>query len=147
LHLYRVLDRRYREQVAAGGDKQQVSGDRPQKNCGAGSSLLTVDPYGNVLPCVQWRRSVGNLHEQSITDIWESSTGLSEIRRITSAAPDLVAKRHGADGGLMGFCPGRAELETDNPLADYAYGIEQMRNLAQVRDEARGKKIPVRLTA
>jgi len=147
LHLYRVLDRRHRERAAVSGKQQNGSGEKPQKNCGAGSSSVTVDPFGNVLPCVQWRRPVGNLHEQSLTEIWKSSIGLTEIRRITSAAPDVVAKRHGTDGGLMGFCPGRAELETGNPLADYASGVDQMDNLVRVRDETRGKKIPVRLIA
>ncbi len=36
------------------------------KNCGAGASGIAVDPFGNVYPCVQWRRPLGNLHQQPI---------------------------------------------------------------------------------
>lgn len=147
LHLYRILDRRHRERAVAGDAKPEAPRERPDKNCGAGSSTLTVDPYGNVLPCVQWRRPVGNFHEQTIAEIWESSTALSEVRRITGGAAQAVEKRHGVEGRFMGFCPGRAELETGSPLADYPSGIAQMRNLTRVRDESQGKRIPVRLIA
>lgn len=37
--------------------RQTMSGT--DKHCGAGSNNLTVDPYGNVLPCVQWRAPIG----------------------------------------------------------------------------------------
>ncbi|HTQ80765.1 MAG TPA: radical SAM protein, partial [Thermoanaerobaculia bacterium] len=40
------------------------------KHCGAGSSGIAIDPYGNVYPCVQWRRPVGNLHRQRVADLW-----------------------------------------------------------------------------
>jgi MoaA/NifB/PqqE/SkfB family radical SAM enzyme len=40
------------------------------KHCGAGSAGIAIDPYGNVYPCVQWRRAVANLHERSISDVW-----------------------------------------------------------------------------
>ena len=32
---------------------------------------IAIDPYGNVYPCVQWRRPVGNLHRQRIGEIWQ----------------------------------------------------------------------------
>ena len=51
-------------------DAAEVAGS---KHCGAGSATVTVDPFGNVYPCVQWRRRVGNLHEQSIQTTWRQS--------------------------------------------------------------------------
>ncbi len=52
------------------------------KLCGIGSSTVTVDPYGNVLPCVQWRESTDSLHERRIQDIWEDSRSLKKTRAI-----------------------------------------------------------------
>src|SRR6185295_9631429 len=42
-------------EVARGGDDGTMPAPL-HKHCGAGSSGIAVDPYGNVYPCVQWRR-------------------------------------------------------------------------------------------
>jgi len=78
------------------------------KHCGAGSAAIAVDPYGNVYPCVQWRRAVANLHERSIPDIWTDAFGgirseAEEAKRVVSAHPN---------GKLLNFCPGLAEVLT-----------------------------------
>lgn len=78
------------------------------KHCGAGSAAIAVDPYGNVYPCVQWRRPVANLHERSIPDIWAVAFGeirgeAEEAKRVVSAHPH---------GPLLNFCPGLAEVLT-----------------------------------
>jgi mycofactocin biosynthetic radical S-adenosylmethionine protein MftC len=78
------------------------------KHCGAGSSGVTVDPWGNVYPCVQWRRKAGNLHDQSIREIWEKSPVLTEIRRLTRHIHQQV-KYAGPCFDKAGFCPGLAE--------------------------------------
>ena len=75
------------------------------KHCGAGSSGIAVDPYGNVYPCVQWRRAVGNLHGASIREIWTGSRALDTVRGLTVEAKGVVAG-HGDDGPLLNFCPG-----------------------------------------
>jgi MoaA/NifB/PqqE/SkfB family radical SAM enzyme len=81
----------------------------PDKHCGAGSSTVVVDPYGNVYPCVQWRRHVGNLHDQSIRDLWDHSGALAEVRRQAAEVKETV-DRHATPG--FSFCPGTAEQET-----------------------------------
>ena len=81
----------------------------PTKHCGAGSSSVTVDPYGNVYPCVQWRRHAGNLHEESIRSMWTGSAELAEVRRLTVDVKQVV-DAHPTPG--FGFCPGLAEKET-----------------------------------
>lgn len=81
----------------------------PEKHCGAGSSTIIVDPYGNVYPCVQWRRKIGNLHEESIRAMWHQSTELAEVRRISSDVKQMVDAQ-GTQG--FSFCPGTAEQET-----------------------------------
>lgn len=86
------------------------------KHCGAGSATVTVDPFGNVYPCVQWRRRVGNLHEQSILAIWRQSRELAEVRRLAVEVKQTVGQ-HGPLG--FGFCPGLAEQETGDPSGLY----------------------------
>ena len=45
--------------------------------CGTGRSSFALDPYGNVFPCVQWRRPLGNLRDASSMDeIWRSSSSI-----------------------------------------------------------------------
>jgi len=110
------------------GRQEGLSGDLPippDKHCGTGSATLTVDPVGNVLPCVQWRRPVGNLHQQTIREIWQGSLELVRVRRVARDARRLVEKQ-GPQGRLMGFCPALAELRTGDPLAIYPEAREQM---------------------
>lgn len=83
-------------------------------HCGAGAATVTVDPYGNVYPCVQWRRPVGNLHGDSIEEIWSGSADLEEIRAINRTVKGSLAAL-GKDGGMMGFCPGAAAAATGSP--------------------------------
>lgn len=98
----------------ATGDTVQREGDREvapaasSKHCGAGSSAVAVDPFGNVYPCVQWRRPVGNLHEASIRDIWSGSRSLETVRRLNSEVKNTVSTPN--------FCPGVAEMLTGSPL-------------------------------
>lgn len=78
------------------------------KHCGAGSAAIAIDPYGNVYPCVQWRRAVANLHERAVSEIWGDSFGgirseAEEAKRVVSAHPR---------GQLLNFCPGLAEVLT-----------------------------------
>jgi radical SAM protein with 4Fe4S-binding SPASM domain len=101
-------------------------GVQGEKNCGAGASSLTIDPIGNVLPCVEWRRPVGNLHETSIKEIWVSADELGTVRALNAAAKKMV-DRHGATGRLMSFCPGMAESLTGDATAEYPSALRQMK--------------------
>ncbi len=78
------------------------------KHCGAGSAGIAVDPYGNVYPCVQWRRAVANLHERSIREIWSNS--FDAVRQETAQAANVV--RAHPHGTFLNFCPGLAEVLT-----------------------------------
>ncbi|HKR64163.1 MAG TPA: radical SAM protein [Thermoanaerobaculia bacterium] len=78
------------------------------KHCGAGSAGIAIDPYGNVYPCVQWRRAAGSLHETSISAMWESA--FDPFRRETEAAAGVVAAH--PRGRLLNFCPGLADVLT-----------------------------------
>jgi len=98
------------EDVKPHGDAELPAVDS-KKHCGAGSSGIAVDPFGNVYPCVQWRRPVGNLHERSITEIWAGNEKLEEVRRLSEDV-----KRSLPRGGSGMFCPGTAEGLTGSPI-------------------------------
>jgi AdoMet-dependent heme synthase len=119
--------------VAVGvGDTVPAAGE---KHCGAGSAGVAVDPFGNVYPCVQWRRPVGNLHRQSIREIWTGSADLREVRGLTAEAKRVV-NGYGPSGGLLNFCPGTAATRTGDPLRVYPEA-EQRR---EILEEVLGRK-------
>jgi MoaA/NifB/PqqE/SkfB family radical SAM enzyme len=114
LQMERALAARPGVLVAREGDA--IAAPVPSgKHCGAGSSVVAVDPFGNVYPCVQWRRPVGNLHEHSMREIWAGSRELAAVRETTTAVADVVAG-YGDAGPLLGFCPGAAQTASGDPL-------------------------------
>jgi len=122
---------RYRKALQARAKRDGVVGDTPSpaearralladtdKHCGAGSNSIAVDPYGRVLPCVQWRVPVGDLHEQRITEIWPRSIGLEGIRETTKAVRRKL-EGMGDAGMVSNFCPGAAHTYSGDALAIY----------------------------
>jgi MoaA/NifB/PqqE/SkfB family radical SAM enzyme len=128
-------------EVARGGD----DGTMPapvHKHCGAGSSGIAIDPYGNVYPCVQWRRPVGNLHRQGIREIWRSSAGLAEVRDLTVRIKERVDAQ-GPGSHLLNFCPGSA-AQAGSPLQLYPAAEQRRELLEQVMaEEAKRPLLPV----
>ncbi|MCP4657452.1 MAG: radical SAM protein, partial [bacterium] len=116
--LYRLLEER---QATAACPEGEPTAGRPTanggKSCGAGAATLAVDPFGNVFPCVQWRRPMGNVHRQSIREIWTESSALAEVRSINTAAGERIDQL--PLGRKLGFCVGLAEELTGDPLAIY----------------------------
>ncbi len=88
------------------------------KHCGAGSNNLTIDPFGRVLPCVQWRVPVGNLHDEPLRAIWKGSSRLREVRETTRAVREKLEGL--GDAALAAsFCPGAAHTYSGDPLELY----------------------------
>jgi MoaA/NifB/PqqE/SkfB family radical SAM enzyme len=113
-----------------------------EKHCGAGSSGIAVDPYGNVYPCVQWRRPVGNLHAGSIRDIWAHSSGLAEVRVLTAEAKKVVDS-YGASGPLLGFCPGNAATLSGDPLQVYPAARNRMELAREAQQAPKKALLPI----
>jgi MoaA/NifB/PqqE/SkfB family radical SAM enzyme len=105
-----------------------------EKHCGAGSAGVAVDPYGNVYPCVQWRRPVGNLHRQTLREIWQGSPGLREARALTAEAKTVV-DGYGPSGAFLNFCPGSAATRSGDPLEVYPEALLRM----EATDEVMGR--------
>jgi AdoMet-dependent heme synthase len=114
LHHARTRGRLSEGDVVRQGDAELPALDSA-KHCGAGSSGIAVDPFGNVYPCVQWRRAVGNLHQSSLREIWRGNGKLDEIRRLTTEVKASVNDK-GKLGKFLNFCPGIAEAITGSPL-------------------------------
>lgn len=113
-----------------------------RKHCGAGSSGIAVDPYGNVYPCVQWRRPVGNLHERSIRDIWTGSRDLEDIRGLTVRAKQVI-ETYGPNGPLLNFCPGSAATLTGDPLAVYPEAERRMKLAREAQEAGKRTLLPI----
>jgi len=107
----------------AGSEPRQATGP----NCGAGLVVASVDPFGSVFPCVQWRVPVGNLHQQRFSEIWrEDSERLSRVRDINYDVGAEIASLGEASAGV-GACMGISKVE----LGD----AEKLHSTAQVRLE------------
>jgi MoaA/NifB/PqqE/SkfB family radical SAM enzyme len=105
---------------------------RSDKHCGAGSNNIAIDPYGAVLPCVQWRVPVGNLHERRITEIWADSAGLEEVRETTKSARRML-EGIGDAAVTSTFCPGAAQVYSGDPLALYPPAEQKFAASARAR--------------
>jgi len=95
-----------------------IAPEKPPKQCGSASSTLAVDPFGNILPCVQWRLRAGSLHEQSIKEIWDSSELLQKVRGITRQVRMMTEKQWPESHGGA-YCPGLAKALTGSPFQEY----------------------------
>lgn len=137
--LYRFLDQRYPDGPQdAGGTCTGEPGQK--KNCGAGAAAVAIDPLGNVYPCVQWRRPLGNLHRQSFTDIWQTSPALPEIRQLNIAAKQQQTQQ-GVEG--MAHCMGLSEEKTGDPLAIDPDNRHNAGLLGDVLEEKRQGLLPI----
>ena len=76
-----------------------------QYHCGAGSEEIHVDPFGNVLPCVQWRMPIGNLHERGLRELWQGGSDTLDLLRAAAKDPESVEALLGEIGLAGGADP------------------------------------------
>jgi MoaA/NifB/PqqE/SkfB family radical SAM enzyme len=114
-------------------------------NCGTGRSGFTVDPYGNVLPCVAFRRKIANILEiENLDSIWRTSPVLEEVRDLSVEARRRLDEH--PNGPYFTFCLGVAENQTGDPLAVYpqaeinAQAVRRHYELLQIQDPERRAK-------
>src|SRR5881296_1261810 len=120
------LRRYWSDPAYAGARKEPVP--RPRADapgeavCGTGRSSFALDPYGNIYPCVQWRRKVANIKEiQSLKEVWHTSPVLVEVRQTAVEMADKLRqmRQDGQSGGFCNFCLGVADLQTGDPKNYY----------------------------
>lgn len=57
--------------------------------CGAGTRIVHIDPYGNVYPCIISNKVLGSLKNESLRDIWYESDAVKAFRKwIPNAIPE-----------------------------------------------------------
>ncbi|UCE41434.1 MAG: radical SAM protein [Candidatus Aminicenantes bacterium] len=79
-----------------------VSHQLGNKGCSACEGLLSVDPYGRVLPCSSWKEPVGNLLQEGFQAVWVGEQGRS-LRDKRAAHPGCRKCEHFAV--CHGACP------------------------------------------
>jgi len=110
-----------------------------EANCGTARGGFTLDPYGNILPCVAFRRSAGNILEiEDFEEVWHKSAVLNEVRDLAVDARSKLDKHE--DGQYFTFCLGVAEIQTGDPLGLYpqaeinAKSVRRNYELLQIQD-------------
>ncbi len=79
-----------------------VSHELGNKGCSACEGLLSVDPYGRLLPCSSWKEPLGNLLEQGFKSLWFGERGRF-LRGKCAAHPECRKCEHFAV--CHGACP------------------------------------------
>lgn len=100
--------------------------------CNIGKSLLHVDPYGFIHPCIQLRRPLGNLRTHRIEDLWRDSTELGNLRRMSLEAAHRLRDAT-PDHTYCHHCLGLSHLRHGDPMQPE----EQQLRLAKIRREVR----------
>ena len=101
--------------------------DSVSSNCGTGRTTIAIDPYGNIFPCVQWRRKAGNVLElERLSELWRDSPVLQEVRRLSEEVTRTTLKSC-ETGGFCTFCLGVAEVQTGSPVKMYPQALANAR--------------------
>jgi MoaA/NifB/PqqE/SkfB family radical SAM enzyme len=108
-------------------------------NCGTARAGFTIDPYGNLLPCVALRRTAANVLEiDNLAEVWHQSPVLGEVRDLALEARRRLDDH--PDGKYFTFCLGVAEIQEGDPLAVYpqaeinAKAVRRSYELLQIQD-------------
>ncbi len=109
-----------------------------RRYCGAGTGTAVIDPFGDVLPCVEWRRPVGNVRSHSLREIWRCSAELAAVRAENEAAARAVMGQPMA--GALAFCPARALEETGRPDRLTDGSLHRRRLVLEVFEEHRRRR-------
>lgn len=81
--------------------------------CNAAKGKCAVNPYGELLPCIEIRESFGNLAHQSFDEIWNSQAAKKW------RDPRIADMKDKGEKGLYSFCdhcPGMAKNEHGDPM-------------------------------
>jgi radical SAM protein with 4Fe4S-binding SPASM domain len=101
--------------------------------CNAGKTVAGISPYGDVYPCIVFRRSVGNLREMTLRELWHE-TPAPFLRAWRALRREEVAACHACE--LAPFCqrcPGVAYLETGDIRAPSPTACAMARGLLRAR--------------
>lgn len=117
-----ALEDYYRKYV---GDKPEITMDPDGLMCNTARNSVVISPLGDVFPCVQIKRSVGNVRNRPLRDIWNGHPLLDRLRglRVRDYAACPSSAGAGGKKGCGGQCAGIAHAAAGSftardPLAD-----------------------------
>ncbi len=97
--------------------------------CGIGRSSIAIDPYGDIMPCIQWREKIANIKEvRSMKELWENNPVLKKVREIAIKVKEEVLDKL-EFGNFCKYCPALADLCMGDPYTIYPQAIENARYL------------------
>lgn len=99
--------------------------------CSAGINSLTINAYGDLLPCIAFPVKIGNILDDDIRDVWNNSVFLNKLRKIKNK--ELVECSVCKYIESCSRCPGIALLRNGDYLKPYSEACE----LAYFRSVAR----------
>jgi MoaA/NifB/PqqE/SkfB family radical SAM enzyme len=118
--------------------------ERPtdELNCGLGRSTLTIDPFGNVFPCMLWRsQALGNVRQSPLAEIWSRSPARREVSDVALRA-NRALREIGGPLSRYPFCPALALRLTGDPLQPDPSFIRN----AHAAEAARGEALQLHWT-
>jgi radical SAM protein with 4Fe4S-binding SPASM domain len=107
--------------------------------CNAGRKRLGITPFGKVNPCITYGegRVLGDLHDQSITEIWLDSPVMREYREMTS---ESYPKCHSCTmSAFCDWCPGLFSWAGNEYTEPYASLCEDTDAKKHVWEESAGR--------
>lgn len=115
--------------------KRQGAGPTPQSEvdpqapiCNAGRGKCAINPYGDLLTCLEVREPIGNLRKSSFDELWHSAQA-EKLRGYRNR--DLKFDSSGGTGAFCDHCPGMAGTETGDRMAPVPFLME----LAQIKQQ------------
>ncbi|MFQ5669800.1 MAG: radical SAM/SPASM domain-containing protein [Acidobacteriota bacterium] len=108
--------------------------------CGTGRTAIAIDPYGDIYPCIQWRRKAGNVLDVSdLRTLWRRSPVLQEVRQLAAIVPrTLLAECE--SGAFCSYCLGVAEAQSGDPLKMYPQALANARAKSASFRERAGRR-------
>ena len=94
--------------------------------CNAGRGKAAVNPYGDLLTCLEVREPIGNLRDQSFQQLWHSAQA-EKLRGY--ATRDIKFDTTCGDGKFCEHCPGMAGAETGDRMTPVPF----LMTLAQIK--------------
>jgi MoaA/NifB/PqqE/SkfB family radical SAM enzyme len=86
------------------GVEVEIETKKVVASCGVGVSGVDIDPYGNVLACMHLQESAGNVHDHSISDIWQNSPLFARARSRAEEATQQFKNKPIKQLGAPIFC-------------------------------------------
>jgi len=103
--------------------------------CGAGCNSLSINPYGEVFPCLQLPVKLGSIRGSSLGAIWTGAPWLKKWRKVSVS--DIKGCRSCADIDFCSRCPGVSLLEAGDINKPYRTACEIAHITRKIYDAVR----------